>query len=80
LENGVLRYERRQELLRAASHLGINRFDASLLIASIQHRRHASDAPDDPASSPDGSSRVAMFAALTVQGLIVMAAFKLLSL
>lgn len=35
---GVLPYADRQRLLRRAARLGIGRFDANLIIASVQHR------------------------------------------
>ncbi|MGA2497733.1 MAG: hypothetical protein ABSH20_08330 [Tepidisphaeraceae bacterium] len=40
LDGRVLRYSCREELLSRAEELGIGRFDANLLIASVQH--HAS--------------------------------------
>lgn len=39
LDGPVLRYARRQELLRQAERLGIGRFEANLLIAAVLHRR-----------------------------------------
>ena len=38
LEGGVLRYSRRATLLRQARERGIGRFDANLIIATVQHR------------------------------------------
>jgi hypothetical protein len=38
LEGPILRYSRRQQLIRQAEGLGIRRFDANLLIAAVQHR------------------------------------------
>ena len=45
LQDGVLPYADRQRLLRRATRLGIGRFDANLIIASVQHRQPARDAP-----------------------------------
>lgn len=38
LNEPVLRYSRRQALLKQAGELGIGRFDANLIIAAVQHR------------------------------------------
>jgi hypothetical protein len=38
LEGPILRFSRRQQLIRQAERLGIRRFDANLLIAAVQHR------------------------------------------
>lgn len=38
IQSGILRHSQRMALLRQAKHLGISRFDASLIIASVQHR------------------------------------------
>jgi hypothetical protein len=38
LEGGLLRYSRRRALLRYAEDIGIERFDANLLIAEAQYR------------------------------------------
>jgi hypothetical protein len=38
MEGPILRFSRRQELIRQAENLGIRRFDANLLIAAVQHR------------------------------------------
>ena len=38
MEGPILRFSKRQELIRQAEGLGIRRFDANLLIAAVQHR------------------------------------------
>lgn len=38
MEGPVLRYSNRMSLLRAAAGMGIDRFEANLLIALVQHR------------------------------------------
>ena len=38
LENGVLRFSARRQLIRQADAMGIGRFEANLLIALVQHR------------------------------------------
>lgn len=52
LDAGFLRYSRRQELLKVAEQLGINEFDACLLIAEAQFHSDQID-PADP-SDLDG--------------------------
>jgi hypothetical protein len=50
MEGPILRYDERARLLRRARQLGIERFEANLLIATIQHRRRQAGccAPDRP--------------------------------
>ncbi len=38
VEHSTLRYSRRLQLLREAQRLGIERFEANLIIAMVQHR------------------------------------------
>jgi hypothetical protein len=38
MESGTLRYSRRLDLLRMAGELGIERFEANLVIATVQHQ------------------------------------------
>jgi hypothetical protein len=38
IEDGVLSYSRRLQLLRTAQEMGIGRFEANLIIAAVQHR------------------------------------------
>jgi hypothetical protein len=38
IQSGILRHSQRMALLRQAKHSGISRFDANLIIASVQHR------------------------------------------
>jgi hypothetical protein len=77
LDGPVLRYSKRQMLLREADRRGIGRFEANLIIAAVQHQ---SDRP--VASSQNDSSepgyRHAALAACAVQGLIFLAMYLLL--
>jgi len=56
LEGPILRFSRRQQLIRQAERLGIRRFDANLLIAAVQHRSRSEKAAKmvetKPAPSP----------------------------
>lgn len=38
MQRGLLRYSQRAKLLRRAQKLGIGRFEANLVIATVQHR------------------------------------------
>jgi hypothetical protein len=51
LDEGVIRYTRRQALLRRADRLGIGRFEAALVVAAVEHR-HRTCAGSCGASSP----------------------------
>jgi hypothetical protein len=77
LEGPILRYSKRQALLRDAERRGIGRFEANLIIAAVQHQVTRSAEP--AAQSPDNSShwRTAI-AACAVQGLIFLAMYLLL--
>lgn len=74
LDGGVLRWDDRRDLIARARRLGIDRFEANLIIASVQH-----NAPTVPASQEAGASwthSVAIFA--IVQSVIVVAAWWLI--
>ena len=76
LDGPILRYSKRQSLLREAERRGIGRFEANLIIAAVQHqsdRPVASSGPDSCASN----WRAAL-AACAVQGLIFLAMYLLL--
>jgi hypothetical protein len=76
LEGPVLRYSKRQELLREAERRGIGRFEANLIIAAVQHQ---SDRPARANSSCSNyDSWRAGVAACAVQGLIFLAMYLLL--
>lgn len=45
MEGGLLRYSARAELLRRSVELGIDRFEANLIIAAVQHRLTESRRP-----------------------------------
>ncbi len=55
LEGALLRYSMRQRLLRQADRLGLHRFEANLIIATIQHRRRY--LLDEPAEAVDPAGR-----------------------
>ena len=71
LDGGVLRWDDRRDLIARARRLGIDRFEANLIIASVQHNAPTVSTPDDSASSWTHS--VAIFA--IVQSIIVIAAW-----
>lgn len=47
LDEGMIRYSRRQALLRRADRLGIGRFEAALVIAAVEHRHRTYAAPGE---------------------------------
>jgi len=51
IERSTLRYSRRLALLKEAQHLGIERFEANLIIAMVQHRLGQLDIPEQPSRS-----------------------------
>ena len=74
LDGRVLRYSNRLALLTAAAKLGINRFEANLIIAIVQHRRSL-----PPPPPPTGSHwPMIMAVAVAVQAAIVAAIWRLL--
>ena len=65
VEGAVLRYSRRMELLRRARWLGIGRFEANLIIATVLHRRGDVAAVEESASAGSGwGSAVLLFAGI----------------
>ena len=52
LEGQILRYEPRQLLIRAAGRMGIDRFQANLIIAAVQHAQPATAAVDSAPAAP----------------------------
>lgn len=76
LDGPVLRYSKRQQLLREADRRGIGRFEANLIIAAVQHQ---TDRPARAAKeASDGNYWRAGLAACAVQGLIFLAMYLLL--
>lgn len=75
VDGPILRYSVRQRLLKQADRLGIHRFEANLIIATVQHRRRnlIDDIDDQPAPA---RSRTLVFA-LLLQLLILLAACAL---
>ena len=80
LEGQILRFERRQLLIRAASRMGIDRFQANLIIAAVQHAQMPGGrAPEDGRDSVGGRMMgVALF--LLVQGAMALALWRILGL
>jgi hypothetical protein len=88
LEGPVLPYSRRQELLRIAGRVGIGRFEANLIIASVQHRAAETRGKriPGPLKRPlkrtlrvHATQRIALFGAfLLIQSAIVLAIWSLL--
>jgi hypothetical protein len=79
MDEDVLRYSKRMELLKEANRAGIGRFEANLIIAAVQHRTIAARAEARPIATttiPPNSSKAWMtaLALLFVQTLIVAAA------
>jgi hypothetical protein len=80
LSDGVLRYADRKDLLQEAARAGIGRFEATLLIAAVQHREAdvSRPAPRRYTLAPRSSRLIAspiVFTALLLQGLIAGAAW-----
>lgn len=76
----VLRYSVRQALLARAERLGVGRFEANLIIATMQHqRRHLVEQADaaQPADR-DGGILLPLVVVGVLQGLIVAAAWWLI--
>lgn len=76
IEGGILRYSRRQKLLRQAARLGVGRFEANLIIAMVQHR-YPSGAPEVPRRRR--GSGVAMALVVLVQAAILVGAWLLVA-
>jgi hypothetical protein len=79
LEGPVLRYSRRQALLREAERRGIGRFEANLIIAAVQHQtRNEKTSRANESDAEDASAWRLGAAACAVQGLIFLAMYLLL--
>lgn len=76
LDGPVLRYSKRQRLIREAERRGIGRFEANLIIAAVQHQTDRPARPDKDHSN-DSYWRAGL-AAFAVQGLIFLAMYLLL--
>jgi hypothetical protein len=77
LEGPILRYSKRQALIREAERRGIGRFEANLIIAAVQHQAGRA-APLREAKPDDSSHWRTAIAACAVQGLIFLAMYLLL--
>lgn len=75
----ILRYSRRVALLSRARRLGIDRFDANLLIAAVQNRAPLTHATTLAAARSRGSWLAPMLAFGVIQSCIVAAAWLVLS-
>lgn len=73
----VLRYSVRQELLQCAECLGIGRFQASLVIATVQHERRHLLEPATPEPA-DGGIVLPLVAAGILQAAILLGAWWVL--
>jgi hypothetical protein len=81
MDGPILRFSRRQELIRQAETLGIRRFDANLLIAAVQHRlgSEKSVAPiETTAKRWQWGMGGLVGVAVGLQGIILLAAWGLL--
>jgi hypothetical protein len=81
MDGSILRFSRRQELIRQAEALGIRRFDANLLIAAVQHRlgseRAAVVVERAPAKQWQWRIGGLLGVAIGLQGIILLAAWGL---
>jgi hypothetical protein len=76
VQGGVLRYSARLELLRQAAAMGIERFEANLIIAAVEHRVPRPTAGRRIALRTEAVSRTAIVATVVaVQAMIVLAAW-----
>lgn len=71
--NGILRYSERVTLLREAGQLGIGRFEANLIIASVQHQVQLAKARN-PSTQPRMFS--SFIAGVAMQGLIAWGIYR----
>jgi hypothetical protein len=66
LDGNILHYSERLRLIRVADRMGIARFEANLLIATVQHRTQQQLAPvPATTTSPTPRSRTARIVVLT---------------
>ena len=70
VEGGVLRYSQRAALLRRAQSLGIGRFEANLMIATVLHRYGSAAAAADARNDGGGWGGVVVVVAV-VQAMIL---------
>jgi hypothetical protein len=77
LQSGVLRFSRRQELLDLAGRMGIGRFEANLIIATVQHSQAIGVAPAVRGSDA-GRWFGYVLGATIAQSLILLGAFWML--
>jgi hypothetical protein len=75
LDEGVLRYSARKDLLRDAAQMGLGNFEATLLIAAVQHSDRRAVRPAARNPSPRSSSATPLLAltALAIQTIIAAA-------
>lgn len=60
LEGQILRFEPRQLLIREAGRMGIDRFQANLIIAAVQHAQAPGDPVDEAAPAPAAGWRLTL--------------------
>ncbi|MCS7033361.1 MAG: hypothetical protein NZ561_05115 [Phycisphaerae bacterium] len=79
LDGPILRGSMRQQLMELADRLGLNRFEACLIIAQVQHRASRVPATADSTMSQPSrrSTAVAVAVAVGVQLLICATAWQL---
>jgi hypothetical protein len=77
LTGPVLRYSLRQQLLSDARKMGIGRFEANLIIATVQHRKEADGASLSVAPTPRTAWLPSLLFALLLQALVILAAIRL---
>ena len=78
IDTHPLQYSTRLQLLNAAQARGIDRFEANLIIAGVQHRLESQGCESIEPTKPAARPAVWFLAALTVQSAIVSAIWLLL--
>jgi hypothetical protein len=78
LEGQILRFDQRQLLIRAAQCMGIDRFQANLVIAAVQHAQPPAGHEDDNGGATWGGWRVTLAVFLLTQAAIALALWRIL--
>ena len=72
LGEGILRYDQRKALYRDAAELGIDRFEASLIIAAIEHRHGLQRNPPSRAKPRPGKPVIAIVSGILILEAIIL--------
>jgi hypothetical protein len=80
LEGQILRLQERQLLLRTARRMGIDRFQANLIIAAVQHaHRPAPPAPTAPAPAAPRGWLIPVALFLLIEAVTALCLYRLLA-